>query len=162
MKTVGKSNSCVYIYIKSMFLFYVIERQSKFSCGTIKRDIFSFVKCNFKKVHLEKKYTWCNVSYCDSFDHNIFFLIFFFFYWSMVGLQCCVSYCCTAEWLSYVLYIHSFSHSFPLWFITGYWYSSLCYTVGLCCLSILYTPVASANPNSQSPTSLTSLPLGKH
>ena len=78
MKTVGKSNSCVYIYIKSMFLFYVIERQSKFSCGTIKRDIFSFVKCNFKKVHLEKKYTWCNVSYCDSFDHNIFFLIFFF------------------------------------------------------------------------------------
>ena len=79
MKTVGKSNSCVYIYIKSMFLFYVIERQSRFSCGTIKRDIFSFVKCNFKKVHLEKKYTWCNVSYCDSFDHNIFFLIFFFF-----------------------------------------------------------------------------------
>ena len=34
----------------------------------------------------------------------------------------------TAKWLSYTD-IHSFSYSFPLWFITGYWiYSSLCHT----------------------------------
>ena len=27
------------------------------------------------------------------------------------------------------IYIYSFSYSFPLWFVTGYWNSSLCYTV---------------------------------
>ena len=39
------------------------------------------------------------------------------FYWSIVGLQCCVSFKNTAKWISYV-YIHSFFflfwHSFPI------------------------------------------------
>ena len=41
-----------------------------------------------------------------------------FFNWSIVDLQCCASFWCTAEWFSY---IYSFSYSFPLWFITGHW-----------------------------------------
>ena len=46
-------------------------------------------------------------------------------------------------------HIHSFSHPFPLWFIIGYWIyilCYLCYTVGSCCLSVLYTRIWSTNP----------------
>ena len=41
-------------------------------------------------------------------------------YSSIVDLHCCIhtNFCYTAMWLSY---IYSFSYSFPLWFITGYW-----------------------------------------
>ena len=42
--------------------------------------------------------------------------------WSIVDLQCCVNFFCTAKWLSYT-YIYSLSYSFPLWFVTGYWLS---------------------------------------
>ena len=38
------------------------------------------------------------------------------FYWSIVDLQHCVSFWCTAKWFRYV-----YICSFPLWFITGYW-----------------------------------------
>ena len=33
----------------------------------------------------------------------------------------CVNFSCTAKWFSYTLYIYSFSYSFLLWVITGYW-----------------------------------------
>ena len=37
------------------------------------------------------------------------------FYWSIVDLQCCVSFRCTAKRFSYIyIYIYSFSDSFPL------------------------------------------------
>ena len=39
---------------------------------------------------------------------------------STVDLQCCVNFCCTAEWLSYT-YAHSLLYSFPLKFTPGYW-----------------------------------------
>ena len=45
------------------------------------------------------------------------FLFFFFYnsYWSVVDLQCCVSFRCTAKWISYTYtYIHSFLDSFPI------------------------------------------------
>ena len=40
------------------------------------------------------------------------------------------------HWTAREVPMHSFSYSFPLWFITGYWYSSLCYTVGPYCLNL--------------------------
>ena len=70
-----------------------------------------------------------------------------------VDLQCCVSFWCTAKWFSYT-YIYSFSYSSPLWFITRYWDSSLCYTIGPCCLSPLYMIVCicwSRTPNPSLP-----------
>ena len=45
----------------------------------------------------------------------------FFFYWSIVDLQCCANLCCTAKWLSYMHRDILFLYSFPLCFITGYW-----------------------------------------
>ena len=39
----------------------------------------------------------------------------FILHWSIVDLQCCVSFRCTAKWLSYTYtYIHCFSNSFPI------------------------------------------------
>ena len=36
------------------------------------------------------------------------------FYWSIVDLQCCVSFCHTVKWISYMYtYVHSFLDSFP-------------------------------------------------
>ena len=54
-----------------------------------------------------------------------FLLVFNFFNWTIVDLQCCVSFRCTAKWFSYTyihiysfmytnIYIYSFSDSFPL------------------------------------------------
>ena len=47
---------------------------------------------------------------------------FFNFYWSRVHLQCFVSFCCTAKWISYTYtYTHSSLDYFPIEVITEYW-----------------------------------------
>ena len=43
------------------------------------------------------------------------------FYWGIVGLQCCITFCHTGKLISYTYtYIHSFLDSFPIWAITEY------------------------------------------
>ena len=47
---------------------------------------------------------------------------FFFFNWSVVELQCWVSFCCIAKRFSYThTHTYLFSCSFPWWFITECW-----------------------------------------
>ena len=45
----------------------------------------------------------------------------FFFYWSIVDLQCCINFHCIAKWFNYTDIYILFLYSFPLWFIIGYW-----------------------------------------
>ena len=45
-----------------------------------------------------------------------------YFYQSIVDLQCCVSFECTAKYISYTYtYIYSFLEYFPIYIITDYW-----------------------------------------
>ena len=62
------------------------------------------------------------------------------FYWSIADLQCCVSFWCTAKWFSCIyMYIYILFHIlFHYGLSQDIEYSSLCYTVGHCFLSILY------------------------
>ena len=65
-------------------------------------------------------------------------LLYLFFYWSRVDLPCCASFRCTAKWFSY---IYTFQILFHYTLLQDIEYSSLCNTVGPCCLSILYIVV---------------------
>ena len=60
---------------------------------------------------------------------------------------------CTTKWFSYTC-ICSFSNSFPFWLLHNTEHSSLCYTVGPCCLSILNIAVCTCQsqiPNLSPP-----------
>ena len=46
---------------------------------------------------------------------NLLPLFFLSFYWSIVDLQCCVNFRCTAKWICYTCtHTHSFLDSFPI------------------------------------------------
>ena len=99
------------------------------------------------------------------------FLIFCsLFYWSIVDLQCCVNFYCTAKWFSYTyiyIYIeierHSFSHSSPLWFITGYGLQfPVPYSRILLYIHSIYCGLHLLTPDSHSVPTQPLLPLGNH
>jgi len=74
---------------------------------------------------------------CLSSALNLTYL-FLILYWSIVNLQCCVSFMCTAKWVhyAYLFFFRLFSH-IDYYRVHG----PLCYTVGPCWLSILHIVV---------------------
>ena len=58
------------------------------------------------------------------------------FYWSIVYLQCCINSLCTAKCFSYTCMYIPFHILFHYSLSQDIEYSSLCYAVGPCCLSI--------------------------
>ena len=61
--------------------------------------------------------------------------------WSRADLRCCVNFCCTTKWLSYRCIYILFHILFHYGLSQDIEYSSLCCTIGPCCLSILYVIV---------------------
>ena len=78
-----------------------------------------------------------------------FLKIILFFNWSIADLQCFVSFRCTTEWFSCV-YIYILSQiNFFYRLLQNIDYSSLCYTVSPCWLSILHIIVYISYVNSK-------------
>ena len=77
-------------------------------------------------------------------------------YWGIVDLQHCVNF-----WSLSYTYILFFIF-FPLWFITGCWIYSICYTVGSCYLFLLYITVCICKLKLPVLPSPTPTPLGNH
>ena len=63
-----------------------------------------------------------------------------------VDLQCCTNYCYTAKWFSYIHKHILLKTVFHYHLSQDVEYSFLCYTVGPCCLSILYIIVSICYP----------------
>ena len=84
---------------------------------------------------------------CHLVIHSLFSFLNLF-YWSIVDLQC-VNFCCTTKWFSYI-YIYTFSYSFPLSFVTGYWILfPVLYSKTLLFIHSIYNSLHLLTPNSQ-------------
>ena len=88
------------------------------------RDVLVIYRCCKKKKPTEWKTqnSWCCYHLVGEKEHPVSSMVLMFFkknfYWSIVYLQLiykCVSFCCTAKWISYTnTYIHSFLVSFGM------------------------------------------------
>ena len=85
------------------------------------------------------------VTKCTNLNH------LFSFYWSIVDLQCVPISAVQQSDSVWHIRTFFFQDSFPLWFIPGDGYSSLCSTVGPCCLSILNVIVCLYQPQINHP-----------
>ena len=73
-----------------------------------------------------------------SLGGGISWCVCMFFNWSIVDLQCCVSFYYTAKGFSYAYVYILFHILFHYGLAQDIEYSSLCSIVGPCCLSTLY------------------------
>jgi len=91
---------------------------------------------------------WCHPAFSLSetlLDQQLHFLLSIF-YWSIVGLQCCVCFLYTAKQFSFIYILYTHTHIYIHFQILSHYTllqdiycSSLCHTIRPCCLSSLYT-----------------------
>ena len=102
-----------------------------------------------------------NLIAVSTFTRNVVFFFLLKYSWLTMLWNCstivAVNFCCTAKWFSYT-YIYILFHilSSQDGLSQDIEYSSLCYTAGPCCLSILYIVIcicSSQIPNSSLPNS---------
>ena len=78
------------------------------------------------------------------------------YYLSIIDLQC-VNVWCSAKWCSYIYSFSCLFHYGPCDLLKYIYYSSLSYTVGACCLSILYMVFCICQPPAFFPLCLFSM-----
>ena len=90
----------------------------------------------------------------------IFLNLIFILYWSIVDLQCCISFRHTAKWFSYT---YTYTYSFPIKLITEYWveFPVLC-SRSLLVIYCIYNSVCMSVPNSQFIPPPPHFPFGNH
>ena len=102
--------------------------------------ICSYVYICCKWYHSTEDLT-CSLKTSSCFNKCSLFFIYFF-NWSIIDAQCHVSFRCMVQWLSCTIDKQIPFHTFFLYrLLQNIEYSSLCYVIGPCWLSILYTIV---------------------
>ena len=132
-----KSNSGDH-YISGFQIFLTAARSKKYILQGIQ---LTNAVCVCVCIQVQREFTGQRIVLFIFFYFKYVFKIFIL-YWIIVDLQC-VSFKCTTKWFSYT-YIHVsilFQILSPLKLLQNIEYSSLCYTVGPCWLSVLYIVV---------------------